>query len=343
VGLSIGHDDPITIVMEAGSSETKLDLTWYDHAEPASSFLVSYLPRQGALLLGASAVNLYQLLDQSQLNALTYTASLSAGFYELQFGALTDGGDFLGPRNFVLAVMAARNSTYVGSAGSDRLDGGAGNDAIDGRAGADLMIGGSGNDSFRVDNSSDRVNDTSGTDSIISSVTYSLTDAVRVVGDIENLTLTGSATLGIGNAADNVLKGNGLDNQLRGMNGDDHLHGFGGIDTLIGGKGNDVFVFDSTANSTTNRDFIADFSNVAGNNDAFLLENTFFTSLAAGPLSAANFKLGTKAADANDYIVYNKTTGALSYDIDGNGASTAIHFATLHNRAAITASDFVVI
>jgi serralysin len=163
-----------------------------------------------------------------------------------------------------------------------------------------------------------------------------------VIGVVENLTLTGSAILGIGNAADNVLKGNGADNQLRGMDGGDHLHGFGGFDTLIGGNGNDMFVFDSTPNSLTNRDFIADFSNVAGNNDTFVLENTFFTKLDAGALSAANFALGA-AADANDYIVYNQTTGALFYDVNGSGGGGAIHFATLNNKAAITFSDFAVI
>ena len=209
--------------------------------------------------------------------------------------------------------------------------------------GADLMIGGSGNDTFYVDNGSDRVNDTSGIDTISSSVTYSLTDAVRVVGTIENLTLTGSAALGIGNGANNVLKGNGVANELRGMAGNDTLNGNTGNDILKGGAGNDIFVFNTTP-SATNRDIIADFSNVAGNNDTIHLDNAIFAKLGGtGGLNAAFFKIGAAATDANDYIVYNHTTGALYYDIDGNGGHSAIQFATLSTRPTISAGDFVVI
>jgi Ca2+-binding RTX toxin-like protein len=53
--------------------------------------------------------------------------------------------------------------------------------------------------------------------------------------------------------------------------------------------------------------------------------------------------VGAAAADANDYIVYNQTTGALFYDSNGSGAGGAIQFATLTNKPTLTASDFVVI
>ena len=93
-----------------------------------------------------------------------------------------------------------------------------------------------------------------------------------------------------------------------------------------------------------NRDSVADFANLSGNNDTFRLENAIFTKLAAvGGLNPAFFKAGAAAADANDYIVYNKLTGALFYDSNGNGAGGAIQFATLATKPTLTSLDFAVI
>ena len=86
------------------------------------------------------------------------------------------------------------------------------------------------------------------------------------------------------------------------------------------------------------------FANVAGNNDAIHLDNAIFAKLgAAGALKADFFHVGAAAADANDFIVYNKATGALFYDANGSGAGGAIQFATVSNHLALTAGDFVVI
>ena len=60
-------------------------------------------------------------------------------------------------------------------------------------------------------------------------------------------------------------------------------------------------------------------------------------------LNPAFFRAGVKALDANDYIVYNKANGVLSYDADGSGAHAAIAFAVLVNRPVLAANDFVVI
>ena len=70
-----------------------------------------------------------------------------------------------------------------------------------------------------------------------------------------------------------------------------------------------------------------------------------FTRLGAGvhALNPGFFHAGVKAADANDYIVYNKATGILSYDNDGNGAHAAIAFAILTNKPVLAANDFQVI
>ncbi len=70
-----------------------------------------------------------------------------------------------------------------------------------------------------------------------------------------------------------------------------------------------------------------------------------FSTLSPGALDADAFKdVGTGATvDANDRIVYDSRTGALSYDADGSGAGAAVQFATLDNRAALNAGDFVVV
>ena len=87
---------------------------------------------------------------------------------------------------------------------------------------------------------------------------------------------------------------------------------------------------------------ITDFNHI---NDTFQLENAIFTRLGAGvhALNPAFFRAGAAAADANDYIVYNKATGALFYDDNGNGAGHAVMFAILTNKPVLAANDFQVI
>ena len=53
--------------------------------------------------------------------------------------------------------------------------------------------------------------------------------------------------------------------------------------------------------------------------------------------------VGTKAVDANDYVVYNSQTGALSYDADGSGAGAAVQIATLAPNLKLTAADLYII
>ncbi|MCC4117760.1 calcium-binding protein [Aromatoleum toluclasticum] len=238
--------------------------------------------------------------------------------------------------------------TLVGNAGANTLTGTAYNDTLDGGAGADRLTGGNGDDTYIVDNVKDVVSEGSvsgGSDTVVSSIGYTLGT------NVENLVLTGQTGLsGTGNTLANLLSGSDGADALKGLAGNDVLQGGAGNDVLVGGSGldeltggagADVFRFESTLGST-NIDTLTDFD---GTTDTIQLENLIFKKLAVtGSLSAANF-VSTEtgeAADANDYVLYNTSTGGLYYDADGNGAGAAVQVAALIGTPTLDAADFIV-
>ena len=110
-----------------------------------------------------------------------------------------------------------------------------GNDTLDGGTGNDSMAGGVGDDSYVVDSAGDVVSEAAGagTDRVNASVNYTLG------ANVENLTLSGTATSGTGNDLNNIIYGNSNANTLSGLAGNDTLYGYDGNDTLYGGNGND--------------------------------------------------------------------------------------------------------
>jgi Ca2+-binding RTX toxin-like protein len=262
--------------------------------------------------------------------------------------------------NNAVNTLTARggNDSLFGMGGDDFLSGGTGSDSLNGGTGADAMSGEAGNDNYVVDNVGDTIIEASGggVDKILSSISMNL--SVGALLNVENLTLSGASSLnGTGNASSNVLVGNNADNVLAGLGGSDQISGLGGNDSLDGGTGNDTLnggagndsiitgtgtdrVVFNTALGAGNIDQVQDFSHTF---DTFLLENAIFTALAPGVLPAAAFVIGAAAADADDRIIYDSASGALSYDADGVGGAAQTQFALLASGLALTNDDFSVI
>lgn len=53
-------------------------------------------------------------------------------------------------------------------------------------------------------------------------------------------------------------------------------------------------------------------------------------------IQASQFYLGASAADASDRFIYDISTGALYFDVDGSGAAVQVQIATLTTKPAIT-------
>ncbi|MBF9233001.1 calcium-binding protein [Microvirga alba] len=196
--------------------------------------------------------------------------------------------------------------------------------------------------------------------------------AVRTAGtvgygghDLDSLTFEPKQY--ISNAAsDRIIAGNGP-NDLYGNNGNDTLYGKGGDDLLCGGAGRDVlyggkgadyFLFDR-APGGNNIDRIMDFSHKQGDRillaykhfnavDLVLKTDTFGRTekdgrlnLPIGHLAEEQFRLGPTALSEKDRIIYDQTTGTLSYDRDGSGVEAAVTIATLKAGTALSWSDFL--
>jgi Ca2+-binding RTX toxin-like protein len=144
-----------------------------------------------------------------------------------------------------------------------------------------------------------------------------------------------------GASGDDILKGSKGNDTLKGLAGDDRLYGELGLDKLTGGAGLNTFVFNTKPHSLSNKDKILDWSY---KDDTIQLENAIFKSLKqTGMLNKASFVIGSKAKDGNDFIGYNKATGDLWYDTNGDKAGGQVVFAHIGKGKTILHSDFDVI
>jgi Ca2+-binding RTX toxin-like protein len=225
------------------------------------------------------------------------------------------------------------DNVILGNNGNNILSGLDGNDTLDGGAGADTLMGGLGDDTYIVSNSTVFVteNASEGVDTVVTSQSYTLGV------NFENL------NLGLNDNV-NVIDGTGneLSNVLIGNNAANTLNGLGGNNTLTGGLGDDVFILATSGSLDTISDFTI-------GDDHIWLENGTFTSFSStGNLQSSSFRTGqglTSAQDADDYLIYDSTTGNLYYDALGNaaGSAGAVQIAQLSAGLALTSNDFLIV
>ncbi|MBB3019294.1 hypothetical protein FHR70_002359 [Microvirga lupini] len=244
------------------------------------------------------------------------------------------------------------NDQLYGGNSRDVMIGGNGDDIGYGNGGDDLIVGGAGSDRLYGTGGVDYIfGDEMPEDFVLPSAfasdlawlheekTLVTSSSMTLASDALNITAAGKAALSLtGNKLNNVMIGNAGKNAITAAEGDDMVFGGYGNDTLSGGTGRDKFVFDqklgtSTTDRKVNFDTITDFK---VKDDKFYLDNAVFKKLGKGSLDKPSqlnknfFTVGTQAKDKNDYLIYNKQTGVLSYDADGSGTKVkAIEFAKI--------------
>jgi Ca2+-binding RTX toxin-like protein len=141
-----------------------------------------------------------------------------------------------------------------------------------------------------------------------------------------------------GLAGDDTIDGGPGKDKLKGGDGDDLLIGGKDKDTLFGDAGKDIFLFDVSLKEAPDR-----IKAFVPADDTIHLDATIFGVFTQGAVAAGSFHIGNKAADADDYLVYNPGSGALLYDSDGAGGNKGIKFAVLDKNLAMTSADFAVV
>jgi Ca2+-binding RTX toxin-like protein len=190
-------------------------------------------------MIGGAGNDTYVLDMASELDNINYTT----GYYGRVVSA-DDGNDTLritykggtatvpSVINLTAVNLVEVENVRITGTGVFNVTGNAQNNILDAGKTASTLSGGLGDDSYYVGVKGTTVveNDDSGTDTVISAITYALG------ANLENLTLTGKAALnGTGNELANTLIGN---------DGANILDGGTGADSLAGGKGKDTYIVD---------------------------------------------------------------------------------------------------
>ncbi|WP_291994739.1 matrixin family metalloprotease [Candidatus Accumulibacter sp. ACC003] len=260
-------------------------------------------------MLGGDGSDIYYVRDVGDI-VIETNASASSGGSDTVYSYLasyTLGANVENGR-----VVATGTANLTGNTLANVLYAGAGNNVLDGSSGTDTA-------SYKY----------------------------ATAGVTVSLAVAGAQATG-GSASDTLtlienLTGSKYNDTLTGDAGANVINGGAGNDTLSGGLGCDIIRFDSVLDALTNSDTIVDFNVL---DDTIQLENAIFTSLTTlGILAADFFRSGagvSSAADANDFVLYDSTSGALRYDPDGSGVAAAVQFATLSSGLALSNADFLV-
>ncbi|MBF9235025.1 calcium-binding protein [Microvirga alba] len=171
-------------------------------------------------LLTSAGVRIEEVADGGNDTIIVYTAK-------------ADLNDFPNVENLTVADSVTTGVELIGNSGANNLTGGVGDDTLRGGGGADTLNGGKGDDTYFVDSANVTIIDTSGTDTVVASVDYTLG------AGLENLRASGTGAL--------KLTGNELNNVLIGNDAANVLDGGAGADTMQGGAGDDIYHVDQAA------------------------------------------------------------------------------------------------
>jgi Ca2+-binding RTX toxin-like protein len=263
-----------------------------------------------------------------------------------------DAVDYSDIDKAVEVVLAGRDQVdvWIGDEVEDSISG---IEAIFGGANSDLLIGDSMNNYFQGGDGDDLLDGLGGRDAVdysdkSSSVRVTLSEeratTVRVGGLDEDRIRNFEDV--IGGSAGDILTGDTLSNYLEGGAGRDTISGSGGADHLAGGVGHDVlrggqgadFFYFFVTPADADSDRIKDFG---VGHDKILLEHTVFLEIGKS-LRKSEFRLGAVAQDSDDHLIYDRSSGKLYYDADGDGANVQNLIAIVSGAPAIGHGDFVI-
>ena len=320
-----GHGGQDTLVGKEGNDVYIIDGSGTDHT------LIVEEANQGidSVYSQVKSFNLSAGQDTASSGDDTFDADTSSVEYiilEAQQGFVAQNATGNSQNQTIVGNALANN--LAGGGGSDLLYGYDGNDYLDsgdgdpgtGEPGTDTelsatMYGGKGDDNYVVRNVNDVVTEyaNEGTDHVFSFHDYELGS------NLENLTLLGNkASVAIGNALNNELRGNSAANTLEGGAGNDVLHGSQDnelADVLDGGAGNDAYYIYNSQNKDVIRDS-AGIDTVHASVDFSLEEHSSLEHLSL----LADATMGTGNA-LNNYITGNATAGSV---LDGGAGNDTL-------------------
>ena len=215
-------------------------------------------------------------------------------------------------------TAAAAGSALTGGAGNDVLTGGAGNDTLLGGVGDDILGGGLGHNVLIGGPGSDTVDYRTSAEGVTVNLGLTTEQHVSTNGGWDTLSTIEN------------ISGTAYNDTLTGTSGDNIIDGGRGMNTVTGAGGNDTFLFDTTlgaGNSTTITDFVSGKGKIA-------LSTSVFASLGLA---------GSSLEALGNQLLYDATSGAVSYDSDGTaGPNQPVQFAVVgtDTHPTLTSSDF---
>lgn len=207
------------------------------------------------------------------------------------------------------------NNSLYGREGADTLLGGAGADTLKGGpdGSIDSLVGGADDDFYIIDEALEIINDESGEDTVLTTVSLTLQGNSGVENLILSPTLTGAAAniSGTGNSLANSISGNAGNNSLFG--GSDTL-----VDILVGNGGNDTLI---GSTSTLAGDYLQ-----GGSDDDIYIVSTGLDKISdlGGTdivRSSVSYNLGSVLVSGLEHLIY---TGSAPATLTGNDLDNSL-------------------